>query len=240
MEKEKVLVISAHAVDFVWRCGGTIAQYAANGHQVKVVDITFGERGESNDVWIQNPGINERDVVEIRRKEATKCAEILGAEIEFLDWHDHLLDYDNARITKLAEIIKEFHPGIVLTHWEKDPLNYDHPNTSKATQAALRLAQVRGAVHPEWAPTSGVRTFMFEPDQPEFCDFKPDVYIDITDVMDKKLEAMNSIVAQEYLIKNYTARGEYRAYLAQRQSGKKDIKMAEAFKRFNCYVGKSF
>ena len=237
---EKVLVISEHAVDFVWRCGGTIAQYAKNGHQVKIVDLTFGERGESNDVWIQNPGITEREVVDIRIKEAKRCAEILGAEIEFLDWHDHLLDFDNARITKLAQIIKEYHPSIVLTHWEEDPLNYDHPNTAHAVQAALRLAQVRGAVRPEIAPTSGVKTFMFEPDQPEFCNFKPDCYIDITDVMDKKLEAMNSIVAQEYLIKNYTARGEYRAYLAQRQSGNKAIKMAEAFKRFNCYVGKEF
>lgn len=47
------LVISAHAADFVWRCGGAIAAHAAQGVQVTVVCLSYGERGESAKLWKQ-------------------------------------------------------------------------------------------------------------------------------------------------------------------------------------------
>lgn len=236
---ERVLVFSAHAVDFVWRCGGTISQYTKAGDAVKIIDITCGQRGESNDVWKRQPGINEQEVAVIREVEAKKCADILGAEIEFLGWSDHLLSFDDERITAIAKIIREYQPTIILTHWTSDPLNYDHPNTAHAVLAALRLANVMGTF-PGTKPVVGVKVFMFEPDQPEFCGFAPDTYIDITDVAEKKIEAMASIPSQEYLVKNYTSRSEYRAYLAGRVTGNKSIQMAEAYVRFNPFVAKFF
>lgn len=51
MISDKILVVSAHAMDYLWRCGGTIARYAGEGCQVKVVDLTYGENGESNPIW---------------------------------------------------------------------------------------------------------------------------------------------------------------------------------------------
>ena len=53
------LVISAHAADFVWRCGGAIALHAQQGVKVTVVCLSFGERGESAKLWKQ-PGIDRR------------------------------------------------------------------------------------------------------------------------------------------------------------------------------------
>jgi 4-oxalomesaconate hydratase len=50
------LVLSAHAADFVWRCGGAIALHAALGYKVTVVCLSFGERGESARLWKQ-PGM---------------------------------------------------------------------------------------------------------------------------------------------------------------------------------------
>ena len=41
------LVISAHAADFVWRCGGAIALHQELGYEVTVACLSFGERGES-------------------------------------------------------------------------------------------------------------------------------------------------------------------------------------------------
>ena len=46
-EKKTVLVISAHAADFVWRAGGAIALYADRGYHVRIVCLSYGERGES-------------------------------------------------------------------------------------------------------------------------------------------------------------------------------------------------
>ena len=50
IEGKKVLVVSAHAADYVWRAGGTIAKYIKHGAQVHVVVLSFGVRGESNDL----------------------------------------------------------------------------------------------------------------------------------------------------------------------------------------------
>jgi len=46
-----VLVFSAHAADFVWRAGGTIALYASRGHRVRILCLSHGERGESQGAW---------------------------------------------------------------------------------------------------------------------------------------------------------------------------------------------
>ena len=46
-DTKTALVISAHAADFVWRCGGAIALHESLGWDVTIVCLTFGERGES-------------------------------------------------------------------------------------------------------------------------------------------------------------------------------------------------
>jgi len=45
------LVISAHPGDFVWRAGGAIALHAKRGYRMKIVCLSFGERGESQFAW---------------------------------------------------------------------------------------------------------------------------------------------------------------------------------------------
>ena len=238
MEKKNILVISAHAVDFIWRCGGTIAQYAKNGNNVKVIDITFGSRGESDQVWRENPGIREQEVRSRRKEEASRAAEILGTQIEFYDYDDHLLVYDKEMIMKLAGEFKDFQPDYILTHTQ-DPMNPDHTNTKEAVLAALRSAQVYG-VFPEKKVITDTNIFMYEPDQPEFCGFRPDFYIDITDVMDLKIKAMQIVASQQHLLHNYTNRAEYRSYLAKRLACNPQIKYAEAFQRYAPGVGKEF
>ncbi len=46
-KKKTALVVSAHSADFVWRAGGAIALYAGRGWTVKIICLSFGERGES-------------------------------------------------------------------------------------------------------------------------------------------------------------------------------------------------
>lgn len=236
---QNVLVISAHAVDFLWRCGGAIARYAQAGHQVRIIDLTFGERGESAEVWKTDSNMTESAVKEIRKREAVKAASILGAEIRFLDWGDHPLVIDRDRCMQLVDELRDFRPQIVLTHHEKDPFNRDHEETTKAYLWALRCAQVPG-VKSKAAALGRVKTCMFEPDQPEFCDFKADTFIDITDVMEKKKEAMRVVESQSYLHDNFVSRALLRGFFAQKVCSDKSIKYAEAFKRFEPYFGKEF
>ncbi len=83
-DKKTALVISAHAADFVWRCGGAIALHAEMGYDVTVACLSFGERGESARLWKEGKSLDE--VKAIRRAEAEAAADALGvARLECFD-----------------------------------------------------------------------------------------------------------------------------------------------------------
>lgn len=54
-----VLVVSAHAGDFVWRAGGAIAAATARGDRAVVVCLSYGERGESASQWLAGKTLDE-------------------------------------------------------------------------------------------------------------------------------------------------------------------------------------
>src|SRR5579883_2135837 len=87
-EPKTILVISAHAADFVWRAGGAIALYAERGYHVRIVCLSYGERGESERLW-KIPDMTVEKVKADRLTESTRAAEILGAKIHFLDMGDY-------------------------------------------------------------------------------------------------------------------------------------------------------
>lgn len=78
-----LLVVSAHAGDFVWRAAGAIALASGRGQRAKVVCLSHGERGESATAWRAGRTLDE--IKKIRREEAGNAAAALGAEIEFFD-----------------------------------------------------------------------------------------------------------------------------------------------------------
>jgi 4-oxalomesaconate hydratase len=73
--------------------------------------------------------------------------------------------------------------------------------------------------------------FLFEPHQPELCNFMPNVHVDITAVWDQKVAAMGEMKAQQYLQTYYAQRGEQRGNHARRASGDSDIRYGESFQR---------
>lgn len=235
---QKVLVVSAHAADYVWRAGGTIAKYIKNGAQVKVIVLSCGVRGESNDLWKQ-PGQTEETVLETRKAESKAAAECLGiTDIEFWDYQDYFMDLDDpARIDRLAAVIRTFAPYHIITHGELDLLNPDHDAVNKFVFKASVLAISNGVKIDGTATSKQTRIFGFEPHQPEICNFKPEVIIDITETMDQKKEAMNCFKAQSHLIEYYTERAFMRGNHARRLSGNQTYKFAETFTRRFPYVG---
>jgi 4-oxalomesaconate hydratase len=70
--------------------------------------------------------------------------------------------------------------------------------------------------------------YYFEPHQPELCDFKPNVFVDITPVMERKTRAMQAMQAQRYLHEYYSELAARRANHARRISGNAEIRFAEA------------
>src|SRR5579863_1122087 len=131
-DRKNILVVSAHAADFVWRAGGAIALYASRGYRVRILCLSFGERGESQGAWKQ-PGMTIEKVKEIRRAESTRAAGILGAEIRFFDSGDYPIVTTQETIDAMVCEFRELQPEFILTHSFLDPYNPDHPTASNVT-----------------------------------------------------------------------------------------------------------
>jgi len=237
-QQKTALVVSAHSADFVWRAGGAIALYASRGWKVKIVCLSFGERGESAKLWREGNMTLEK-VKTSRRAEAQAAADLLGAEVEFFDCGDYPMNFTAAHLDRLVDIYRELQPEFVLTHSLDDPYNFDHPLAARVAQEARIVAQAHG--HKPGGKVLGApQIYLFEPHQTEQCDWKPQVYLDITPVWEKKRKAFELMAAQEYLWDYYTRVALNRGVQAARNSSLKNIKYAEAYQRIFPYVGEAF
>ena len=227
-DNKTALVVSAHSADFVWRAAGAIALHAERGWEVTVVCLSFGERGESAKLW-REPEITLEKVKTNRCEEASRAAEILGAKIIFFDVGDYPMRIPDSVLYDLAGLYRKIRPEFVLTHSLKDPYNFDHPLVAHAAQEARIVAQAHG--HERGTPVLGAPpVFLFEPHQPEQCEWKPQVLLDITPVWLKKLSAFQEMKAQEHLWHYYERVALQRGVQASRNSNK-TIKYAEAYQR---------
>jgi 4-oxalomesaconate hydratase len=225
----KLLVIGAHSADFVWRAGGVIAVTTAAGGTARVLALSYGERGESGELW-KEPGQSIERVKAVRHEEAERAATVLGAEFSCLDLGDYPLDIDGAGLVAIADHIRQFAPDVVLTHTDRDPFNPDHAAAFFAVERARALAAGAG-VPSSFETVEPPELLLFEPHQPELCNFTPTTFVDITSVFEQKQAAMAEMKAQAYLHTYYAQRAEQRANHARRSSGDPAIRYAEAFQR---------
>jgi 4-oxalomesaconate hydratase len=225
----RLLVIGAHSADFVWRAGGVTAVTTSNGGTARVIALSYGERGESGELWKEEGQTLER-VKEIRHGEAERAAAALGAPFECLDLGDYPLEIDGDALRLISEKIREFAPEVLITHTDTDPFNPDHPIAYAAVNRARGLAAGAG-VSSAFKTISPPVFYLFEPHQPELCNFTPNTFVDITNVMDAKRKAMQEMKAQKYLQTYYDQRADQRGNHARRSSGNQDIRQAEAFQR---------
>jgi 4-oxalomesaconate hydratase len=225
----RLLVIGAHSADFVWRAGGLIAVTTAAGGTARVLALSYGEHGESGELW-NEPGQTVERVKEVRNSEAERAAAALRAEFDCLDLGDYPLEIGKDALVAIADRIREFAPDVVVTHTDRDPFNPDHAAAFHAVERARALAAGAGvpsAFHTVLPP----ELFLFEPHQPELCNFVPTTFVDITPVFEQKQAAMAEMQAQAYLHTYYAQRAEQRGNHARRSSGDAAIRYAEAFQR---------
>lgn len=231
-QKKTALVISAHAADFVWRCGGAIAQHAAKGYEVTVVCLSFGERGESAKLWKQ-PGMTLEQVKTARRHEAENAAQELGVhELICMDLGDYPLELTRDNKHELVDIIRKVQPAFMMSHSKWDPYNTDHMYTTQVALEARMIAQAWGH-NPGETVLGAPQLYLFEPHQTEQMEWKPDVFLDITEVWDRKRAAIECMEGQEHLWEFYTRVAMNRANHFKRnsggQSGGRDCRYAEGF-----------
>src|SRR3984885_13633046 len=224
-----MMVIGAHSADFVWRAGGAVAVTTAGGGVASVIALSYGERGESGELG-KEEGQTIENVKKIRHAEAERAAGHLGAEFDSLDLGDYPLEIDGDGLRLISDRIREFAPDVLITHTDTDPFNPDHPIAYAAVNRARGLAAGAG-VSSAFKTIAPPVFYLFEPHQPELCNFTPNTFVDITAVLDAKLKAMEEMKAQKYLQTYYAQRADQRGNHARRSSGNQDIRQAEAFQR---------
>lgn len=227
--KKTALVVTAHPGDFVWRAGGAIALHVAKGYRVKIACLSYGERGESQFAW-KKAGVSLSEVKAQRRDEAERAAAILGAEIEFFDAGDYPLRGNDEIINRLVDINHELKPSFILTHSLEDPYNIDHPEATRLAQEARIIAQAAGHKPDPDRAYAAPPVFLFEPHQPEMCNFKPNVILNIDDVWETKRRAFEILAAQKHLWEYYTRVALNRGMQGGRNSGR-SMTYGEAYQR---------
>jgi LmbE family N-acetylglucosaminyl deacetylase len=186
----RVLAIYAHPDDPEIAAGGTLARWAAAGSDVNVLLTTRGDKGTSD------ADANTEALVALREKETAAAARVLGlASAEHLDHLDGELNDDRGLRTDLVRAIRRHRPDVVLC---PDPtsvffgdgyINHrDHRTTGWATLDAVSPA----AGNPHYFPE--LRDEGIAVHQPRALylsgTFEPNVWVDITDTLDRKIDAL--------------------------------------------------
>ena len=140
MQGKKMLVVSAHPGDLLWRCSGAIAKHVKEGGTVDVVIVTYGTGGEANEV-MKLPGMTVEQCKAERKRDTEKAADILGVRsIEFFDCEDYPFEGTKEQHRRLAKKIRMIEPDLILTHHEYDYCNPDHGSILKYVITSCEIA----------------------------------------------------------------------------------------------------
>lgn len=174
MEPLDVLAVMAHPDDAELLCGGALIRSAERGERTGVLDLTRGEAGTRGD-----PAT--------RQAEAEAAAEVMGLAVRRnAGLPDAGLHNDEASRLRVAGLIRELRPRIVVTHW-REGRHPDHRVAAELVHDACFLAGLArfpapGAPH---RPLKLVHALLYREDAPD-----PTFVVDITPQMDRKLEAL--------------------------------------------------
>ncbi len=188
-DKIRVIAFGAHPDDCDIRAAGTAALFAKMGHAVKFVSVTNGDVGHHE---IHGPALAKR-----RLGEAKESARLLGIEYDVLDNHDgQLLPTLDVRMQIIREI-REWNADVVLAPRPND-YHPDHRYTGVLVQDAAYMVVVPALV-PEVPALRKNPVFLYYEDRFQRPNpFRPDVAVILDQVIDQKIDALDSHVSQFY------------------------------------------
>ncbi|MDR2629828.1 MAG: PIG-L family deacetylase [Spirochaetaceae bacterium] len=176
-----ILGIGCHPDDLEIGCGGTLAKYVKQGHQVFMCHIANGNLGH---VVIQ-----PEELRELRDQEAKNAAAVIGAESISIDVGDLQAEASDKKVRDaLTEVVRYTRADLIITHNPQDYMR-DHEQVSFLAQDVSFTTTIPHLL----AQTSGPGTFppVFFMDTLAGINFIPTEYVDITEEIEKKLEAIN-------------------------------------------------
>lgn len=217
-----ILVIAAHPDDEVLGCGGTLSLDSA-GHEIRIVILGEGITSRTSRRADASPA-----QLDDLKEEARQAAAILGARsVDFGGLPDNRFDE-----LALLEVVKQVEhwvgvhrPDVIYTHHGGD-LNVDHGITFRAVLTATRPGASASRVKKILAfevPSS--TEWAFRRVEPPF---RPNVFVDITETLDRKIDAMRQYHGELRPSPHPRSPEKIRS-LAEHRGAASGVRYAEAF-----------
>lgn len=196
----RIIMIGAHPDDCDIKGGGTAALFVQMGHQVKFVSVTNGDAGHME----EGGGM----LAKRRMAEAKEAGQRLGVTYDVLDHHDGELLATLPIRLEIIRLIRDWDADVVISHRAND-YHPDHRYTAILVQDAAYMVGVPN-IAPDTPPLRKNPVFLYFQDNfQKPYPFKADIAVDITSVLDKKIDAMDAHESQFYewlpWIGNYVA-----------------------------------
>ena len=177
----RILAIGCHPDDLEIACYGTLAKYVKLGHEVSVCHVANGNQGHVE--------IMPEELRAMRFQEAENAAKVIGAAHYSVDANDlYVTAEDDGLISRLAEIIRKSQPELIITHSDQDYMN-DHMQTYYAALRASFAASLPHFSLSATMPTNPVCP-LYHMDPVAGTGFIPTEYVDVSDTIELKLEAL--------------------------------------------------
>ncbi len=203
----KILAIHAHPDDIELQCAGTLIRLKQIGCKISVATMTPGDCGSAE--------LSPDEIAEVRRMEAVRSAELIGADYTCLEFRDLCIVHDNDSRRRVTEVIRKTRPDIVIT---APPVDYmsDHEMTSRLVRDACFNASCPNYVTHQWDPAEPTLKipYLYYVDAIQGIDYfgRPlptDFIVDVTETFEQKLKMLACHESQRAWLRRQHGLDEY-------------------------------
>lgn len=182
----RVLAVGAHPDDLEILCGGTLARFVQEGHEVVMCHATRGDRGS----FVHS----SEEIARIRGAEARRATVVCGAEYATLGFSDCEINAaDCSQQRAVVDLVRDARPDLILTHSQGDYMG-DHNEIAKLVfecsfYATLPLYETAKPHHSSVTPIYHIETIMG-------LGFQPAEFVDITATIETKVAMLEAHESQ--------------------------------------------
>lgn len=203
----RVLAIHAHPDDVELQCAGTLWRLKQLGCPISIATMTPGDLGSAE--------LPPAEIAAVRRAEAQRAADLLGADYFCLEFRDLQILVDNDGRRRVTEALRKARADIVLT---APPVDYmsDHEMTSRLVRDACFAASVPHYLTQQWDPAPPLDRIphLYYVDAIEGIDYfgreqEYDFIVDISATIESKLEMLACHASQREWLRRQHGLDEY-------------------------------
>ena len=178
-----LLAFGVHPDDVELSCAGTLLVEKKKGNRVGIIDLTKGELGT-------------RGTAETRKEEAENSAKILGVDVrENLEMADAFFRNDEENQRKIISVLRKYQPEIILCN-ATDDRHPDHGRSAKLVSDSCFLSGLRKIETFDGNVKQGIWKPKYVFNYIQDLYITPSFVVDISDVIEKKLEAIREFKTQ--------------------------------------------